>query len=497
MIDAKKRFFLSLCGIFVSLSFMWLFSACLPALEPTSSPKELLDLTPTLERKAGEWTSPTSTATLMPAADSTSVSADSANATPTAELFKNIPSATSEEVPAILLTQEAFDLPQVFLPVGPGGSDVIPHQIVRGYDDHLYLFSIQSFSPLIRLFTTVRPGLPNTSEDFFLLGTVSEDGLPISIDAVHDGRFFIHLLANTKDTGQVVDYPFDISTRTFRERVLIADDSHTLEGYYGGTSGISGMVDKNGLLHLVYWTGQEEIRHLMLRYDVGENRFIQEGEGTLLSSKGSSNHPVIAISPKDNSVIAAWVNSENGNNTIQVTLRALGRDWGEVMTVSRSPVWTSTSAGINIDQGPSMLVDANGIVHLAYIENYDATGDYGRVHHVSNSNGWVDEALSFYSHDPALALNSRGELYLIGHGHPNNTSCKSMDDMCTVLRRADGSWADPQVFAAHQGDASFDGSPSVKWSVVGFNRPETVEFVFFQIRSGDYNDATLYYGRLP
>jgi hypothetical protein len=160
-------------------------------------------------------------------------------------------------------------------------------------------------------------------------------------------------------------------------------------------------------------------------------------------------------------------------------------------------VWTSTIAGIDIDQGPSMLITADGTKHVTYIENYDATGDYGRIHHVTTgSAGWVDvELAATYSHDPALAANTQGELYIIGHGHPKDASptCKSSDDMCVRKRNPDGTWGPSTLFAPHTAGSSFDASPSVKWSVVGWNRPETIEFLFFQT---PYDLPTLFYGRI-
>jgi hypothetical protein len=166
--------------------------------------------------------------------------------------------------------------------------------------------------------------------------------------------------------------------------------------------------------------------------------------------------------------------------------------------VSTAAVWTSTNAGINIDQGPSLLIGSDGTKHLTYIENWDATNNYGHIHYVTNSGGhWTDTALSSYSHDPALAVNSQGDLYIIGHGHPRSqkTACLSMDDMCTIKRNADGTWGAQQLFAAHSGSSSFDGSPSVKWSAVGFNHPENIEFVFFSVTNGDYGHPTIYYAR--
>jgi len=411
--------------------------------------------------------------------------------TVTPTLFKTM-------LPLIVSSPTATAIPQIYLPIGPGSSDVIPHQIVRARDDRLYLFSMQQFSPLIRVFTTNLSGFPNAASDFSLKTTVSEVGLPISIDAVYDGQDTIHILVNTKDTGRLLDYPFDIVSGVFRPVIQIASDSHKIAGYYIGTSGVSGIFDQNGFLQLAYWTANDRIRYLSLMYDPASNRLIQQGSDIILDNNGSSNHPVVALSPLDNTLYVSWVNTSGASTVVQLRKRAPDGSWGGVSTVSNALVWHSVNAGVNIDQGPSMLVDFTGNPYLAYIQDFDNSGSYGRIHIISQSvNGWLDQALPIYSHDPALAVNSRGEVYLIGHGHPNNQSCKSMDDMCVTFRNSAGSWTSPKLFAAHDPGTSFDGSPSVKWSVVGFNRPETIEFVFFQIPSGDYNNPTLYYGRLP
>ena len=63
-------------------------------------------------------------------------------------------------------------------------------------------------------------------------------------------------------------------------------------------------------------------------------------------------------------------------------------------------------------------------------------------------------------------------------------------------RLADGTWGPSEVVLAHGGaDQTYDASPSVKWSAVGFSRPTTVEFLFFAPVGGNYNSTVLYYGR--
>jgi hypothetical protein len=107
----------------------------------------------------------------------------------------------------------------------------------------------------------------------------------------------------------------------------------------------------------------------------------------------------------------------------------------------------------------------------------------------------VDKALASYSHDPALAANNLGDIFIIGHGHAHNASCTSSLDMCVSRQNSDGSWASPSLIMAHTPLGHFDSSPSVKWSVVGFNRPETIEFVVPFIM-GNYANSTLYYGSI-
>jgi hypothetical protein len=174
-----------------------------------------------------------------------------------------------------------------------------------------------------------------------------------------------------------------------------------------------------------------------------------------------------------------------------------GGAWGDVTSVSQAPVWVSRNAGVSIDQGPALVIGADGVRHLTYIQDYDAGNDYGRVHYVGGtSRGWSDQALDVYTHDPGVAVDGEGRLFVVGHGHPRNAACRSLLEMCVTARSADGAWGAPRSFAVPARADSFDASPSVRWSAVGFNRPEAVELLFFSAVGGAYSATTLYYGRL-
>ncbi|MEO8610030.1 MAG: hypothetical protein ABI690_19205 [Chloroflexota bacterium] len=379
-----------------------------------------------------------------------------------------------------------------FFKVGKGYTDSIPRQIIRTQDDRLFIFAPNAqYTNAVNAFWTNAAGLPSATSSFDGTTSFTESAAPLSVNAAYDGGTIIHILVNTQ-AGLVKDYPFDTTLRTFRSPTTLASGAPTVTGEYIGSVGISGMVDKNGLLQVAYWSNGNHITHQAYTYNASTNALTASGGATQVDTAGSANHPILAVSPLDNSVTVAWV-SESGSPKILARTRSSAGSWGAVESVSTAVPWTSRNSGVNIDQGPTLLITPNGAKHLLYIENWDSTNDYGHVHYVTNSgSGWSDVALNFYSHAPNLATNSAGNLYLIGHG---GVHTGQNDDLYIMEKNSSGTWGSPQLFAAAPNGTSFDASPSVKWSVVGFNRPDTIETVFFGADGGNYSNTTLYYGR--
>jgi hypothetical protein len=374
---------------------------------------------------------------------------------------------------------------------------VIPHQLVRTTDDRVYFFGSkgESSSILVAYWTTAS-GLPNSGSAFSGTVQLNNGANILSCTAVYDGSKIIHVLTNAQD-GKVIDRPFDTSTNQFKTAKVLSTTGATVSGYYIGTSGVTGMLDQGGVIHVAYWVTGNHIVYSSYTYNIAQDALTQVSGPTQLDTAGAANHPVLAISPLDASVTVAWVSQAVSPAQILARTRKSGA-WGGFETVSSAPVWTSTSAGINIDQSPSLIIGADGTRHLTYIENWRVAApyDYGRIHYVtSNSSTWSDQYIGSYTHDPALALNSAGQIYILGHGYPLNTACLSEDDLCVYQKNSNGTWATPRLLLAHQGTQTFDTSVSVKWSVVGFNRPELIEFFFTDAGAG-YNNPILYYGRI-
>ncbi len=393
--------------------------------------------------------------------------------------------------------------------VGAGGSDAVPRQVVRAANDRVYLFAAAQYSPLIRVYRS-KVIAPASAADFDAAISASESEIPLSLDAAYGGANLIFVIVNTR-SGNLKVYPFDIALNAFLPARTLTSNSAVVSGEYVGTQGISALVDPSGQLQIAYWAVNNQIIHRAYTYAAASNTWTLSGAAQRVDTAGSANHPALALSPLDGSLTVAWVSEAAAPaGKILARTRSAAGVWGSIETVSTADVWTSTSAGINIDQGPALLIGADGARHVTYIqdyETYNGRSDYGRLHYaVKSGAAWVDTAFPYFSHAPTLGLTSAGTLYLIGHGHPNNLSgpCLSMDDMCFQIKTAGGSWSAPQLLLSHtpgQSFTSFDSSPSVKWSVVGWNRPEMLEFVFFGVPvvngSFNYSAPTLYYARLP
>ncbi len=395
------------------------------------------------------------------------------------------------------------------IPLGQDGfTDSIPRQIVRTVDDRVFIAAgRENGSPQLGIYFTTAPGLPQTAADFGGSALATAAGAVLTVDMAYDGGTFIHLIVNTAN-GVIQDFPFNITTNAFQPAITLFTDGGTFgAGLYVGTVGVSALFDTLGQLQVAYWTNTNQIVHQALTYNAGTNTLTPASAITRVDAAGQANHPSLVVSPVDNSVTVAWVSQATNPAQILARTRSVAGVWGALETVSTVPVWTSPVNGINIDQGPNMIVDAAGTAHLTYIQDFGPpNGDYGTLRYATRASGsavWTDTTLPVIggnpnlnlggytqTHNPMPALAPGGQLFMLGHGPVftnQNTS------QFVLARNADGTWG-PHVPVIGPVN-TFDASNSVKWSVVGFNRPEVVEWVFFLAPGGLYDDATLYYGR--
>jgi hypothetical protein len=395
--------------------------------------------------------------------------------------------------------------PAAAFPVQVGFNDNITHQLVRTDTDKLYLFAgLAEGSTTLKAYWTQNAGFPTTSGDFSGTAQIILPAAIISVDTVYDGDNMIHVLANTQG-GQLIAIPFDVMTNSFKtQRILVTGNptrTCNSDPCYLGTQGISAMLDSDTNLHIAYRGPSDQILHRLYTYMSASDTYALQSGPTRVDESGSANHPALAVSPLDNSVTISWV-SQAGTVQILARTRDAGGTWTNIETVNNQTlgsVWVSNSYGVNVDQGPSLFISTDGKKHLVYMEAFDTTGDYGRMHYATQnlaSNSWSVTETPFYSHAAAVIGNAAGDISIIGHGHPNNAACTSMNQMCALTKPSGStSWQNPKVVLSPTGSDHFDASVSVKWSIVGWNRPDVVEFLFFRANGGSYGNTTVMYGR--
>lgn len=356
-------------------------------------------------------------------------------------------------------------------------------------------------SSAIQVYWTNNPGVPSSKNDFSGSLTYKATQNPISVEAAYNGGSIIHVLANLID-GTLYDYPFDLSANTFKSPHLISSGDPVRTTLYPGTAGVSAMVGLDGTLHVAYWTSGNHVTYTPFTYDPVSDTLTPQTTPFEVDSAGHASHPVLAVSPYDGNTTVAWLSEAvTPHQVLGRTKTSVG--WGTIEQVSDPTVkvWTYVDpyGGVSVDQGPSLIITADGTKHLSYIEDVDSSGNYGRVHYVyyTSLNSWQDTRLNYYTHDPALATNRNSDVYLFGHGDYLDTSpCGSSNDMCYLKKNADGTWSIPHMFATHPNGETFDASVSTKWSVVGWTRPELIEVAFFSGGASNYWNMSLYYGTL-
>ncbi len=396
----------------------------------------------------------------------------------------------------------------VAFPLGPGMVDGTGAQVVRTEADQLLIFAFRMTQNTLHVYRA--SGLPTTSADFTSqnIAVPAGAGSVTTLIAAYNGNGLVYVPVLTT-SGRVYAYVFDVNANAFRAPVEVASDGAPLRSdtLYAGTTGLSGALDATGVLHIAYWTNGNRIQHCALSYNTATQSW-SACSPTVVDADGSSNHPALAVSPADNSLTVAWISEAGANYRILTRRRDANGSWGAIEQASNVEVYHGRGSNgneVNVDNGPQMVIDAQGVRHLIYVQHFDPTGDYGRMHYsVNTGSGWQSTALPNYSHVPNLAFGRNSQLLIIGHGWDKSLNadpaCLTGRNFCYMARNGDGTWGPFRVIATPQiATQSLDSNPSVKWSAVHWYRPETVEFAFFSVDSttNSYYNPTLWYGRLP
>ena len=167
---------------------------------------------------------------------------------------------------------------------------------------------------------------------------------------------------------------------------------------------------------------------------------------------------------------ATWQNgTSNGysqDGTIRVRRRSPGGEWADSVKID-------DKAQSSLDNGPSMIVTSNGVIHVTFCDR----GNKIRY--------WYDDGRGFrgdrqppnqVTHNPSLGPDRDGGVFIYGHGTPDGDISGHGDDMYFFHKeKGAASWGPWTVYAK----GAIDSSVSTRWSQFFHFHPEQIDIGYW------------------
>ncbi len=293
---------------------------------------------------------------------------------------------------------------------GAGFTDVSPRQLVRSEAGYLY-----AVVPTCDLYPACAGSEIRAYRGTELLGATKyqlidpvnspRDGA-VSTAAALDANGLIQVIWIAR-SGMVRSAAINTATDQWTSIRDIEDSNWTDFGQ--GDQGVALAVDAAGRAH-AFWNRRIDT-HLHIRHSVLVGRSWTAPEtvdDVVLTDRGNAWHPTVAFAP-DGTLWLAWLHG-SGNYKPDGVIR--------VRELSPAGRWEASvpipgGAMTGIDNGPSMLVTPDGVVHLAF-------GDTGNVatYWYRNASGWHGDRQppQTRTHNPSLGPDGRGGVFLYAHG---------------------------------------------------------------------------------
>jgi hypothetical protein len=421
---------------------------------------------------------PTATKTPAPAATATRTPAPVATATRTPAPAATATQAPATPTPAAGGGSAGATSKPVY--VGPGFTDVGTRQVIRTKSNRVYIFAPELYKNYVYAYRATTTGTPSAFAEADA-GRRPVGGGNISVvDAAIDGNDRVHLIW-LDNSGPMVYGTFDTTTDTWGPRVQLANSAWpSANGLRQGSVGVALTLDSSGTAHVVYTIVENGKRRLYYN----NNRGGAWNNQVRLDDQPNFNneHPTMAFDANGRLYVAWLVEEGSNGGTIRVRGRNANGTWDAASVVLDRGQYADTY--YSIDQGPSMIIERNGTVHVAYIGGWEKIAgapsgySYGRIRHKYSTDvgkTWVsDDPPTHYTHNPSLALDGNDNLFLFGHQeYWLRSSCASM---MFYRKPAGGAWPSDWSRLA---DGCFDASVSVKWSTYFWHQPQLLELAFW------------------
>lgn len=355
--------------------------------------------------------------------------------------------------------------------VGPGFSDVSPHQLVRTSANVLYALTptCDSYPDCpdnsLRVYRADQPGTPASFAEQDATHRPAAAG---SVAVALDASDTIHALWN--DRAGNVDYAtFSTATNTWGSAATLAATNWIDFGQ--GDEGIALALDSSGTPHAV-WSAKTADGILHLFYaNRASNWVSQQIDDVPLTGNRRAMHPALAFRP-DGTLLLAWLEGTFNyvpDGAIHTRARSAASTWGTTQTIA-----DSDGAMTTIDNGPSLLVTPDGTAHLAFIAA--TPPDLVRYWYDSGT-GWLGDRQppAQVTHDPSLGPDGTGGIFIYGHGAPAPTYQDHGDNLYSFHKPSGGTWGPWTLYAT----GSFDSSVSTRWAQFFHPFPATLDIAYW------------------
>ncbi len=357
------------------------------------------------------------------------------------------------------------------IPVGPGFTDVSPHQLVRTSANVLYAVAptCDSYptcpSNTLRVYRADQPGTPIsfTEQDApHRPGGVGSAAIAI------DGADTIHVLWNDR-TGRVNYRTFSTTSNLWSATTVVAATNWTDFGQ--GDEGVALAIDSNGMPHAV-WSAKGGDAALHVFYgNKGGSWSAQQVDDLPLSANRRAMHPTVAFKA-NNDLVVAWLDGTfnyTPDGIIRLRTRSSFGNWAPTETIA-----DPDGAMTTIDNGPSLLITPDGTLHLTFV----AANPPDQIRYWYNSGGgWLGDQQppAQVTHDPSLGPDGNGGVSIYGHGTPAPTYQDHGDNLYSFHKAAGGTWEPWTLYAT----GSFDSSISTRWAQFFQSFPQTLDLAYW------------------
>jgi hypothetical protein len=356
--------------------------------------------------------------------------------------------------------------------VGPGFSDVSPHQVVRTSTNVLYAVvpTCDSYpscpSNSLRVYRADQPGTPSsfTEQD---AAHRPVGGIGSTASAI-DGVGQIHVAwIDRAGSGHANYATFSTLTNQWAPVTLLQATGWTSFGQ--GEEGVALALDVTGVAHVAWnGVGADGLLHVYYANRTGGtwSSPLQVDDVPLASGR-QARHPTIAFSPIGGLVVA-WLDGSfnyTPDGTIHVRVRGTLGTWSASVAIP-------DAAMTSIDNGPALLITADGVEHLVF----DDTGDQIRYWYNAGA-GWRGDLQppAQITHDPAIGPDGVGGVFIYGHGTPVNGIAGHGNNLYSFHKPVAGAWGPWTLYTT----GSLDSSVSTRWSQFFHFFPLTVDILFW------------------